>query len=562
MRLLLLTSSGNALTTRLQIDLGDRGHTVSTIVLGAGDVDDALVRSIDAAAPDLVIAPTLKKILPESVWRPRSCMIVHPGVLGDRGVSSLDWAIQEGAPTWGVTLIQAAAEVDAGDVWAHREFPVRPTSKTSLYRHEVSEAAVACVIEAVDHFERGWAPRPLERFGAEVRGTFRPPMRQDDRRIDWQADDTETVLRKIRAADTSPGVLDHLFGVEVYLFGAHRESTMRIGEPGEVFAQRHGAICRATIDGAVWITHLRRRDPRPGVKGLKLPAATVLGPRLRWVPEIPAAERRVLRGTTYRDIWYEERGEVGCIHFDCYNGALGTAQCRRLLDAILYARTRPTKVIVLMGGSDFFCNGIHLTEIEAAPCPAEASWQNILAIDDVVHALIETTSHLVVASLAGDAAAGGLMMALAADRVYTRNGVVMNPHYRALELYGSEYWTYLLPRRAGPQQAQSLVERGRPVGPRAALVMGLIDDCWGDTLGDHRARVLDEARRLARGGARLLGAKQARRDRDEAARPLAAYRDDELRRMRAIFEDPRAPYHRARRRFLQRPTAQPLEATG
>jgi putative two-component system protein, hydrogenase maturation factor HypX/HoxX len=33
------------------------------------------------------------------------------------------------------------------------------------------------------------------------------------------------------------------------------------------------------------------------------------------------------------------------------------------------------------------------------------------------------------------------MMALAADRVYARDGVVLNPHYKGMGLYGSEYWT-------------------------------------------------------------------------------------------------------------------------
>ena len=41
--------------------------------------------------------------------------------------------------------------------------------------------------------------------------------------------------------------------------------------------------------------------------------------------------------------------------------------------------------------------------------------------------------------------------ALAADRVYARDDVVLNPYYRHMGgLYGSEYWTYLLPRRVGP----------------------------------------------------------------------------------------------------------------
>ena len=58
----------------------------------------------------------------------------------------------------------------------------------------------------------------------------------------------------------------------LHLFGAHRERSLR-GRPGEIIAQRDGAICRATVDGAVWITHLKRRDA-DGARYFKLPAAT------------------------------------------------------------------------------------------------------------------------------------------------------------------------------------------------------------------------------------------------------------------------------------------------
>ena len=64
--------------------------------------------------------------------------------------------------------------------------------------------------------------------------------------------------------------------------------------------------------------------------------------------------------------------------------------------------------------------------------------------------IIETPSHLVIAALRGNAGAGGAMMALASDRVFAREGVVLNPHYRGMGgLFGSEYWTYTLPRRVG-----------------------------------------------------------------------------------------------------------------
>ena len=43
---------------------------------------------------------------------------------------------------------------------------------------------------------------------------------------------------------------------------------------------------------------------------------------------------------TFREIAYEEHAGVGYLHFDFYNGAMSTDQCRRLRDAYLYARSR------------------------------------------------------------------------------------------------------------------------------------------------------------------------------------------------------------------------------
>ncbi len=101
---------------------------------------------------------------------------------------------------------------------------------------------------------------------------------------------------------------------------------------------------------------------------------------------------------------------------------MSTSHCRRLLAAYRHALTRPTSVLVLGGGRDFFSNGIHLGVIEAAASPAEESWANIHAMNDVVEAVLRTTDRLVVAALGGNAAAGGAMLALAADEVWCAAG--------------------------------------------------------------------------------------------------------------------------------------------
>ena len=70
---------------------------------------------------DMIICLFLTKRVPTSLWENQTtpCLIVHPGRVGDRGMSSLDWAIQEKQPSCGVTVLQAAEEMDAGDVLEH-----------------------------------------------------------------------------------------------------------------------------------------------------------------------------------------------------------------------------------------------------------------------------------------------------------------------------------------------------------------------------------------------------------------------------------------------------------
>ena len=90
------------------------------------------------------------------------------------------------------------------------------------------------------------------------------------------------------------------------------------------------------------------------------------------MPEAPLPIDAPTDHRTFREIVYSEEEQVGYLSFDFYNGAMSTAQCYRLRDAFLHARSRPTKVIVLLGGSDFWSNGIHLNVIEASADPAEA----------------------------------------------------------------------------------------------------------------------------------------------------------------------------------------------
>ncbi|SES48366.1 putative two-component system protein, hydrogenase maturation factor HypX/HoxX [Streptomyces sp. yr375] len=548
MHILLLASAFNSLTQRVHAELRDRGHRVAVeLALPGGSLPDAVRRH----APRLVVAPMLKSAIPEEVWTAYPCLIVHPGPVGDRGPSSLDWAIHAGFDQWGVTVLQADGEMDAGDVWASVPCRLPDASKSELYRGEIADAALEAVLLAVERFAGGaYVPRKQDATHAGV--CSRPYLDQSVRRIDWAEDSTRDVLRKLSAADSQPGVLDTLLGGEWYLHGGHPESELR-GRPGELLATRAGAVCRATRDGAVWIPELRPRRLPGQPPTYKLPATSALGDRLPALPEV--------REATWTDIRYREDGNVGHLSFAFPGGAMSTDQCRRLLDAYREACARPTSVLVLGGERDFFSNGIHLNVIEAAADPAAESWANINAIDDLVEAVLTTTDRLVVSAVAGNAAAGGVLLALAADEVWCRSGAVLNPHYRLMGLYGSEYWTHTLPRRVGAATADRLMGEALPVSSASALRLGLVDrvvDCGPDAF----AREVDAlAARLASlpATASRITAKKTELDRLESTTPLAGFRERELARMRRTFDDPAAPYHALRRSFVhkERPACTP-----
>jgi len=365
--------------------------------------------------------------------------------------------------------------------------------------------------------------------------------------FDWQESTTD-IWTKVRAADSAPGALCQIGGKSYLAFGAHPEGKLR-GEPGQILAQRDKAVCMATGDGALWITHLKEQT----AESIKLPAAIVLGEALDGVPEVPLSPFEEPDYPTWQEIRVRFDGPIAYIFFDFYNGAMDVDQCQRLRRAIIRAKER-SKMLVLMGGTDLWSNGIHLNIIEASEDPAQASWENIQAINDLIREVILSTDHYILAAMHGNAGAGGVPFALAADKIYARQGIVLNPHTRNMGLYGSEYWTYLLPRRIGIDKAMRFTEECLPWGVEIAKEIGLIDDYHGQTVEEFSEFVRAEAENIMslKYFDKLIKAKRFQRLKDERIKPLESYRAMELEQMRKNFFEDNWQYHYRRHCFVHK----------
>jgi len=462
MKILLIVSSFNSLTQRVFCTLRDLHHKVSVVY--ATD-NRSMIDEVERFKPDIIFCPYLKKYLPSEIFLKTPTFILHPGIRGDRGHNSLDHAIRDERQEWGVVILRANEELDGGDIYAEVRFPMRESYKASIYRNEVSDATHEALLELLKNLEDENF-RPV----AQLKNPIHAYLSQQDRAIDWLNETTKEIIKKIHVSDSYPGVRDEFLGIECYLFGAHEEKDLR-GEPKEIIAKRDGAICVGTLEGALWISHLQE------LGGFKLPSTYVFKDKIKGVKEVRIPLISEVADMTFHEISSKVIGEVGYLYFNFHNGAMHSEQCIRLKYAFEYLR-ESCKVVVLMGGADFFSNGIHLNILEDSKKQGEDGWSNINAMNDVVKSILMSDDVITVASLGKNAGAGGVFLALAADYVVAKDGVVLNPHYKTLGLSGSEYHSYTLPKRVGSQRAQELLNDCLPISAKMAFEIGMVDKLY------------------------------------------------------------------------------------
>ncbi|CAK3903042.1 Hydrogenase maturation factor [Lecanosticta acicola] len=636
MKILLLCTAHNSLSQRLYLALS-RTHDV-TIEYALSD--EVMISAVAIYDPDLIICPFLTTLVPKEIYNTYMTLIIHPGPPGDVGPSALDWVLlgddgsvddsnellkilnaqvkaENGRTHWGITVLQAIEEFDAGPVWAFEQFEIDidlpGLTKSELYRGPITQAAISATFAAITRLQSAAMPKLLvgpdttsrlsptlkadDRYGqlsialnASFKGGrlhHRPLLKAAQREFDITRHTAQQISRRIRCGDSQPGSLSKVFGPSLYVYGGQIEDnaegrvpTLAGRLPITILGIRNQAICIATVDGkGIWITHIRRPKTKSDVAlWPKVPATTGLVDMwhitstdvqaLNW-PGPPGWLRSVNR--TFQEVFVDMQmddndNKTACLYFDFYNGAMSTDQCSQLIEAMDFVLAQstqesPIQAVVLMGGA-YFSNGIALNVIEAAADPAMESWLSINRIDDVVHYLLHkfpSRDIVTVAAVRGNAAAGGVALACACDIVVAGSSVVLNPAYRGVGLYGSEYHTLSYYGRCGEADAKKILRSMTPMSPLQAQSIGLVDYVFpgnGIVLEDY---VKTHISYLLKPGILKRGLWKGSVDLSPAA--LARARANELGEMSRDFWSARAVrYHSRRFDFVRKvkPSQTPL----
>ncbi|KAM0326560.1 hypothetical protein ACHAQA_006429 [Verticillium albo-atrum] len=414
MNILFLCTAHNSLSQRLYLALA-KTHSI-TIEYALSD--QAMIEAVALARPDLIICPFLTSRVPDEIYLNYLTLIVHPGPPGDAGPSALDWVLMgdDGAETgvdhllqsttptpsgrshWGVTVLQAVEEFDAGPVWAFEQFPIDidapDATKSNMYRGPVTRATLTATLAALERITTAAArhtnlytppPSPgrekmspafyLSAISPRLQADptyrqesvtlqqpflggvtrHRPLLKAAQRDFNMTTHTARDISRRIRSADSQPGCLTALFGVSLFVYGGTVEEGHDLleGQPqaGSIIACRDDAVCVATSDGkGVWITHVRRTKRKvDAMLWPKVPAVPGLR-ELGLLDDATFSRTQVPRATvdwskaaasTHQEIWVDFASfpgarRVAFVYFEFYNGAMSTSQCDRLVEALAF----------------------------------------------------------------------------------------------------------------------------------------------------------------------------------------------------------------------------------
>ena len=463
MKILLIISSFNSLSQSVYCKLQELEHKV---FIKFAISKELMIEAVQEINPDIIFCPFLKQFIPNEIFENYPTFVLHPGIIGDRGHNSLDNAINDEVKQWGVVILKANEILDGGDIYAQSNFIMREeSSKASIYRNEVTQSTLKALEQFLQNYQnKDFIPTK------QILNPIHKNLSQENRKINWQKDNTKQILKKINMSDSTPGVKDEILGVECYLFSAFIEDTLR-GKTKEILAKRDGAICIGTIDGAIWILQIQE------LGSFKLPATYVLKDKIKGIEEkrIPLViedERK-----SFYELRVQRKDEIAYLYFNFYNGAMTSTQCIKLKYAIEYLKEE-CKVLVLMGADDFFSNGIHLNILEDSKKQGEDGWSNINAMNEAVKAVLLCDEIITVASFNKNSGAGGVFLGLACDYAISSENTIFNPHYKTLGLSGSEYHTFILPKRVGQTKSKELLENCLPINANYAKKINMIDEVY------------------------------------------------------------------------------------
>ncbi|MSV34407.1 MAG: methionyl-tRNA formyltransferase [Bryobacterales bacterium] len=168
-----------------------------------------VVEQLRAMAPEAIIVVGYGQIIPKAILDipPLGIFNVHASLLPKyRGAAPIQWAIANGEPRTGVTIMRIDEGLDTGGILRAWETEIGPEEDAVQLGARLAQAGADLLVQTLAELA---AIQPLPQD--DSRATYAPILKKEDGKIDWQLP-ARQILNRIRGFEPWPGGYGFLRG--------------------------------------------------------------------------------------------------------------------------------------------------------------------------------------------------------------------------------------------------------------------------------------------------------------------------------------------------------------
>jgi len=208
----------------------------------------AQLRELD---PELIVTAAYGKLVPDDILAlpPKGCINVHGSLLPKyRGAAPIQWAVLNGDAETGVTIMDMAHEMDAGDIIAQISTPIGPEETAGELFDRLAALGGKLLVETVEKIAAGTARRAPQ---DPSQATLAPMISKKMSPVDWTRS-ARQIHDQIRGLNPWPGAAtDVISGDTVKLWRAQVVEKHTDAWPGVIVKAGVQGIDIACGDGKV-----------------------------------------------------------------------------------------------------------------------------------------------------------------------------------------------------------------------------------------------------------------------------------------------------------------------
>lgn len=229
--------------------------------------EERVLEELAAFQPELIVVAAYGKLLPKALIElpPKGCINVHSSLLPKyRGAAPINWAVINGETETGVTIMDIAEALDAGDVISQAATPIDPEESVESLHDRLAVMGAELLSKTVVAIANGTAHRTPQE---DSQSSYAPMLSRELSPIDWSRSARE-IHNQIRGLTPWPATTMVLSGSTFKVYAAE-ETGETTGKPGgTLLGTDKRGICMACGDGHV----LRVLELQaPGKKRMKAP---------------------------------------------------------------------------------------------------------------------------------------------------------------------------------------------------------------------------------------------------------------------------------------------------